>query len=347
MCYDTVRHEMVLFGGLRTSFLVSLKDTWVYRGNGPGHGVWIQKRDLKTSFSPDYAARDGHAMVFDSRRGVAVMVGGTTDKSTGAGAPPDQRVSEVWEWNGETWSYLSQLFGVRAGPYYEGPNLHAMTYDSDTGTISVSGGGYYYFLTGEFDKWNDLDWPSLFTIRRTEFSYVSQNPGRPFGTGIGRRQQHAAVYDVHRKRIVIFGGVAGEDSPDGDPGNRHDEAVFIPGDPGEYSATRLNIVTPPAREGHGMVYDIRRQRAVLFGGLRGSTAYNDTWEYGLGAIPVIYVDGKNPGVPQPHPTVRQAASFVDDCPAILSIQAGDYPEGALTINKSITLEARNGTVYIH
>ena len=45
---------------------------------------------------------------------------------------------------------------------------------------------------------------------------------------------------------------------------------------------------------------------------------------------------------------RQAcAKPVDDCPAVLTIQAGDYSEGALTINKPVTLEARNGTVYIH
>ena len=39
MCYDTARHEMILFGGLG-NFLFSsvpLNDTWVYRGNGPGH----------------------------------------------------------------------------------------------------------------------------------------------------------------------------------------------------------------------------------------------------------------------------------------------------------------------
>jgi hypothetical protein len=39
--------------------------------------------------------------------------------------------------------------------------------------------------------------------------------------------------------------------------------------------------------------------------------------------------------------------YVDDCPGVLSIQAGDYAEGALTINKSVKLEARNGLVHIH
>jgi hypothetical protein len=47
MCYDTVRQEMVLFGGFNSR---RLKDTWVYRSNGPGHGIWIQKADLNSGF---------------------------------------------------------------------------------------------------------------------------------------------------------------------------------------------------------------------------------------------------------------------------------------------------------
>jgi hypothetical protein len=37
--------------------------------------------------------------------------------------------------------------------------------------------------------------------------------------------------------------------------------------------------TPPARNGAAMVYDPRRQRSVLFGGVSGSAHYNDTWEW--------------------------------------------------------------------
>lgn len=352
MCYDTVRHEMVLYGGMKGSG-EKFNETWVYRSNGPGHGIWTQKSGLPVRFTPDETARAGHAMVFDARRGVAVMVGGTDSEETGTGAPPDHRVSEVWEWNGQNWSSFGQLF---SGLRYEGPTLHAMVYDSDTGTLSMSGGGYYYFVRPVFDDWKDLDWGSMNAITPGTSSYRTEYSSGPIGgTSVGRRQDHAAAYDSDRRRIVVFGGVALHDSPDGDPGNRHDEAVFLPGDYPRYSASRFAIVTPPARQGHRMVYDTRRQRMVMFGGIRtgaAGTLYSDTWEYGLGSVPIYYVDAANSAAQEgslarPFRTVRQGASAAGDCPAVLRIRSGDYPEGALTLEKPMRLETRDGLVQIH
>lgn len=356
MCYDTVRKEMVLFGGYGTGFR---NDTWTYRSSGAGRGVWTRKNSLTTrADDPGYSGRDGHAMVFDSQRGVAVIVGGTTAQPTGTGGPPSKRISEVWEWDGENWREITKLFPVRARFFYEGPTRHAMIYDSDTATISISGGGYYYYPNAVFDEWRDLDWPGLIAIHHAGSSfYAGPNSGQPIGgASVGERQHHAAAYDTHRHRIVIFGGTLGSSKSltDPGPGDRHDEAqYFSNGDgTGGYGAERLNISTPSAREGHAMVYDIRRQRTVLFGGIQGNSVFGDTWEYGLGAVPILYVDGTNSGtedgsLAHPHRTVRQGAAAVDDCPAVLTIQAGDYLEGSFTIKKSMRLEARNGQVQIH
>lgn len=352
LCYDTVRHEMVLYGGVKGNG-EKLNDTWLYQSNGPGHGIWVQKSGLPVSGTPDVRARAGHAMVFDVRRGVAVMVGGTNSGESGTGSPPDQRVSEVWEWNGDRWNGGYALLGER----YEGPTLHAMVYDVDSGTLSISGGGYYYFVRLEYDGWLDVDWSNLTTIYpiNESYSYRTQSRGGPFGASIGHRQDHAAAYDSDRRKIVIFGGVALHDSDDGDPGNRLDEAVFEPGDPSTYLAERLFISTPPARQGHKMVYDARRQRMVMFGGIRtgdGGGIYSDTWEYGTGSLPVHYVDAGNFGgqdgsQAQPYRTVRQAASVVGNCTDIISIKSGDYAEGFLLLNNPMRLETRNGTVHIH
>ncbi len=375
MCYDSVRHEMVLAGGYNSHDDEKdgyLHDTWVYRSTGPGHGVWSRTTDLAFSgVDPLDGTRAGHAMVFDSRRGVAVLVGGTKGENSSVGAPDTDRTSEIQErWSEfEVWGRPSALhlfdFIIRGDAerytYYEGPTGHVLVFDSDTGLISLGGGAYYYFI--KFDEWRDLDWEQFFPISVLQgdgmLAYATPVRNRPLGGDfIGSRRNFAAAYDTHRKRIVVFGGQLAGENREGkeDPGNRHDELEYRPGTDGSpnYVATRLAINTPPARELHTMVYDIRRRRMVLFGGSREFVnLYNDTWEYGLDAVPVFFVDASNAGVQdgslaRPFRTIREAiTAAAPDCPTILSIQAGDYREGAFSIRKPMRLEVRNGPVRIH
>src|SRR5262249_48993391 len=44
---------------------------------------------------PEYGGRAGHAMAYDSRRGVAVIYGGSV--------PNIEPLNDTWEWNGITW----------------------------------------------------------------------------------------------------------------------------------------------------------------------------------------------------------------------------------------------------
>ena len=371
MCYDSVRREMVLvagFNGDEDEDDGFLKDTWVYRPAAAGHGVWTRKADIAHIFI-DRPARAGHAMVFDSKRGVAVLMGGTDGENPYVDAPDYFRNSEVIEWNGESWYWRDQLFGLQdqGDPlsWYDGPTGHAMVFDSDEGIISISGGGYYYHLQIQGDiEWRDYDWAHFVPINRRNAPddwnfYRTPFYLKPFGpVEIGRRQGHASVYDIHRKRIVIFGGhTPGEDTlPTEDPGGRLDEVEFAsnPDGSGGYQGNRLYIPTPPVRKLHAMVYDSRRQRTVLFGGSRNLTSlYNDTWEYGEGVVPYLYVDAANAG-PQdgslnsPFKTARQA---IDAAAAqgltVISVRAGSYPEGPFTSNKPVRIESRNGPVTIH
>ncbi len=293
MCYDSVRKEMLLVGGFNIHEDEDdgfLRDTWVFRPTTPGHGVWTRKADIAINpFGASRSPHAGHALVFDYRRGLAVMMGGTTGEDPHVGKPDYYRTSDVVHWGGESWGYPTELFGIYSAnrTWYEGPTFHAMVYDDDTGLISVSGGAYYYFL--DTDDWLDLDWDGVLPITRyngTNLIFTTINRRQPIGgTPIGHRQQHAAVYDSVRHKMVIFGGrLAGEDTQPGleDPGGRLDEASYYQFPDGEptYQTTRLNIPTPPPRELHTMVYDAHRKRVVLFGGSRlGMTVFNDTWEY--------------------------------------------------------------------
>ena len=82
------------------------------------------------------------------------------------------------------------------------------------------------------------------------------------------------VYDTRRNRFVAFGGSAGSG-----------QAV---GDTWEYDGTawtKLNVTSPPARQGHIMVFDERRGRTVVFWGSGSATpssrppGFGDIWEF--------------------------------------------------------------------
>jgi hypothetical protein len=81
MTFDSVRQEVVLFGGFSGSPTnILLQDTWVWNGS-----TWTQR--FPTNTPP---GRTSAGFAFDPARGRAVLVGGTTPWDT-------------WEWDGTNW----------------------------------------------------------------------------------------------------------------------------------------------------------------------------------------------------------------------------------------------------
>jgi hypothetical protein len=84
------------------------------------------------------------------------------------------------------------------------------------------------------------------------------------------RSGHAAVQDIGRQRLVLFGGLSSSAPLD---------------DTWELVNTRWEhrrpSISPSPRGHHAMVYDERRNRIVLYGGQQssGPRPLNDTWEY--------------------------------------------------------------------
>jgi hypothetical protein len=77
------------------------------------------------------------------------------------------------------------------------------------------------------------------------------------------------AFDVNRRSHLLFGGADGSGNPLGDTWQLS---------AGQWSQLLpTNGVSPPARQGPGMVYDGATNTVVLFGGTNGSTNYNDTW----------------------------------------------------------------------
>ncbi|HYE62990.1 MAG TPA: kelch repeat-containing protein [Phycisphaerales bacterium] len=71
------------------------------------------------------SGRNGHAMAYDSARGVTVLFGG--DDGNGI------RSGETWEWNGTKWRQV-----LVSGP--SARRWHAMAYDSARGVTVLFGG---------------------------------------------------------------------------------------------------------------------------------------------------------------------------------------------------------------
>src|SRR5450432_3097305 len=92
-------------------------------------------------------------------------------------------------------------------------------------------------------------------------------------TGPSPRSAPGMAYDISQNRLVLFGGT-------GTPGDRYKENQ----DTWEWDGTTWTQVAtsgPQARSSHGMAYDRKRDKVVLFGG--GITFVrpflNDTWEW--------------------------------------------------------------------
>ena len=147
-------------------------------------------------------ARFGHAMAYDSARGVTVMYGG------GQAVPNVGYVGfgEVWEWSGAQWrqrtTYNSSNAWHQDGNGYWVPNYgdtpagrlqHAMAYDSRRGRVVMFGGrsaspGGGDFFFGDTWEWDGLRWQ----FRATN--------------GPVARISHTMAYDESRGVTVMFGG---------------------------------------------------------------------------------------------------------------------------------------------
>ncbi len=99
----------------------------------------------------------------------------------------------------------------------------------------------------------------------------------PSGTAPAARSGHAAILDPVRDRMILFGGYDGAGLGDV-------RALTLGANPA-WSPLAPSGASPGTRRYHAMVYDPVRDRALVFGGISGSTRKNDVWALSLGASP--------------------------------------------------------------
>jgi hypothetical protein len=262
-----------------------MRDTWEWDGS-----TWT---NVSPALSPP--GLSGASMAFDSRRGVSVLFGGSTN--------PGANSSDTWEWDGEIWT-------KRTLPVSPPPTVLApMTYDSARGET---------LLVGPPPPFGSLN--TTWTYDGT--SWVQRFPA----TSPPARHGAAITYDSVRQRVVMFGGFSGvsgrlNDTWEWDGVNwtqRTSTAVPYPrwsatmvfdsrlgksilfggdhlrplalgpvNDTWEWDGNQWTELWPDAapvgRIGHVMAYDSARGRSVMFGGsnfVQPQVFYTDTWELG-------------------------------------------------------------------
>lgn len=251
MAFDIERKRTILFGGEGSD--QKLGDTWEWDGEN-----WTQ---LSNS-GPQ--PRKNHALVYDSKRKRIILFGGET---------VDGATNDTWEFNGEEWSQLDN-----SGP--SARQLHSMTYDSIRDRVILFGGVADSNSNGLNDtwEWNGTNWTqvsdfgpppcirgSMVFMKNNSVLFGGANSlntspppvlfdntwgwdGRHWtqyqDIGPSERWGHAAVFDVKRKSIMLFGGI----SVVIDPGNGTAAGKLL-GDTWEHLDTSEDPVAPPPDPG--------------------------------------------------------------------------------------------------
>ena len=244
--YDSLGARMLVFGGYANNQLTD--EVWSLAL----HGTPAWSRLLPSGAGP--SPRLGHSLTLDPVRHRFIVVGGLD-----AGGTPD----DVWALSldgAPSWTPLTPTGGPPTPPTY-----HSAIYDPIGDRIIVYGGS-----TGPGFPSGDL-W-SLWLSPSPSWEQML-----PVNAGPIDRQNHSAVYDPARRRMIVFAG--------GTPARLND--VWSLSLSGTLAWTQLTTKgTPPApRMGHAALLDAATDAMYVFGGDDGNQPLNDAWKLSLSGDP--------------------------------------------------------------
>jgi galactose oxidase-like protein len=209
-----------------------------------GHAACLQLAWLDVISGQSPSGRFGHAMAYDSFRGVTILFGGLDTNNLILG--------DTWQYDNHGWK---QLHPAHA------PSVrfrHTLSYDAQRGVIVLFGGRDNGSNFNDLWEWNGSDWTAV---------SVSGNVPVP-------RHWHGMAFDSLRGVHILFGGYSAGTDEYGDT-YEYD---------GNARTWTLRATTGPSpRHGVALAYDIARNRTVLFGGytFAGATLPDhylaDTW----------------------------------------------------------------------
>lgn len=219
--------------------------------NGGGGGGNGNACTLAPAITPKWeagrAGRPNGPMLFDAARNRLVVFTANGTSALGASG----------------WSVPS------GDPLPPGPrDLTAIAYDAERGRAVLFGGGDHNTLLGDTWEWDGAanTWTEM----------------TPAGFTPRARRGHALAYDAARKRTVLFGGLAGNQSVD-----KMEDTWTWDGSAWARVGTTAQP-HPESRFGPQMVFDANRGRVVLYGQFAGwylgqvgggNTSEGNTWEW--------------------------------------------------------------------
>jgi hypothetical protein len=192
--------------------------------------------------------RQFHAMAYDNSRQKIILFGGYDTNGIYLG--------DTWQFDVQGWKRLS--------PAHDPParSQHSLSYDASRNAIILFGGHDDAASFNDTWEWNGADWSQIFP---------ANSPSPRFG--------HGMAYDSVRQTHVLFGGTTFGGQEFGDTWEYD----------GNLGAWTLRATNGPApRYGIQLVYDVPRNRTLLFGGYTGAGAteddhyLNDTWYWTSG-----------------------------------------------------------------
>jgi parallel beta-helix repeat protein len=297
MAYDSLSDKVILFGG-RFSYYGCYNETWAYDFD----------TDTWTNMTPPAApsSRWSHAMAYDSQSNRVILFGGSNQL---------ENFNDTWAFNYEQNEWTNMNPSVAPSPRGD----YGMAYDSQSDRVILFGGyaGYdsdetwsYDFETNSWTNMNPTSRPPARFTPAIAYDIQSDRVLIFGGIGGGLRddmwaydfesntwtEMHPAVkpppsygarfsYDSHADRVVMFGG----DDPN--PPYYHNDTWTYDFDADVWTKVDTK---GPGRSYHGMAYDSRSARSIIFGGGRGSPTeiFNDTWTFlELAAHDPILIDG--------------------------------------------------------
>ena len=197
--------------------------------------AWAHMADVSAG------GRDHHAMVYDGARGRTVLFGGGMKVP----AQPYRWREDTWEWDGMSWKQVAMK-----GPGARG--LAGMTYDSSRKQVVLFGGLGAPEAPGLPRPFLNDTW----LLSGATWRKVSSGGPPP-------RYAHAMAFDTRAGVALMYGGSTTDDQPVMD---------MWQWDGRRWSEIRLTGPTPGGRFWPAMVYDIARNRTVLYGGRPDDTS---------------------------------------------------------------------------
>ncbi len=264
--YDPIGDRMVVFGGTSAESGQADAATDLWFLSLAGLPRWSRRIDAPGGVT----RRTSHAAVLDSRRNRMIVFGGFgRDAVTGE----MRYLNDVWALSLSDPPAWTSLTPPGSGP--PARSHHSMIYDSRSDRVIVYAGRNADYRSRFDDVW------ALELAGSPRWVSLSPGGARPPG-----RYGHAAAYDSHRNRMLVFGGIT---SYTGNSGSNEAYALSLSGLPSWSSvAAAAPEGLPVGRLYHGAVYDPSRNRLIVTGGTIETYNYtraNDVWALTLQGPP--------------------------------------------------------------